>query len=150
MHAKQNQLCDAKSFLEKTKQSIQLTREKHEQRQAKGRDLRKRGDQPKMLLDAMENHSTASQGSLLIRSNRMLDAAHEKLRFVKEQLDIQDEIHVSLPKTYVPNGKLILEIENLSFCYPESREPLINDFSLTMQGAERIAIFGVMAAGKQH
>ena len=101
-----------------------------------------------MLLDAMENRSTASQGSLLIRSNRMLDAAHEKLRFAKEQLEIQDEIHISLPKTYVPNGKMILEIEHLIFCYHQTTEPLISDFSLTIQGAERIALCGENGSGK--
>ena len=148
MHAKQNQLCNAKSFLEKTKRSVQLTKEKHEQRQAKGRDLRKKRDQPKILLDAMENRSTASQGSLLIRHNRMLDAAHEKLCSAKEQLEIQDEIHVLLPKTYVPNGKVILEISHLSFCYPKEKDPLINDFSLTIQGAERIALCGGNGSGK--
>lgn len=148
IHAKQNQLHHAKSFLEKTKQSIQLTREKHEQRQAKGRDLRKRGDQPKMLLDAMENRSTSNQGSLLIRSNRMLNSAHKKLHLAKKQLEIQDEIHVSLPKTYVPNGKVILEIKHLSFCYPQTTESLINDFSLTIQGAERIALCGENGSGK--
>ena len=96
----------------------------------------------------MSNRSTSSQGSLLIRSNRMLDAAHEKLRSAKEQLDIQDEIHVSLPQTYVPNGKVILEIEHLSFCYHQTTQPLISDFSLTIQGAERIALCGGNGSGK--
>jgi hypothetical protein len=35
--AKENQLSDAKKLLEKTKRSIQSTKEKHEQRQAQGR-----------------------------------------------------------------------------------------------------------------
>lgn len=148
MYAKQNQLHHAKSVLEKTKRSIQLTKEKHEQRQAKGQNLRKRGDQPKMLLDAMENCSTSNQGSLLIRCNRMLNSAHEKLHLAKEQLELQDEIHVSLPKTYVPNGKVILEIEHLNFCYHQTTELLINDFNLTIQGAERIALCGKNGSGK--
>ena len=148
MHAKQNQLCNAKSVLEKAKRSIQITKEKHEQRQAKGRNLKKRGDQPKMLLDAMENNSTASQGSLLIRHNRMLNTAHEILCNAKEQLEIIEDIHVSLPKTYVPNGKVILKISHLIFSYPQAKNPLINDFSLTIQGAERIAICGGNGSGK--
>jgi ATPase subunit of ABC transporter with duplicated ATPase domains len=148
IHAKQNQYSDAKSFLEKTKRSIQLTKEKHEQRQVKGRDLRKRGDQPKMLLDAMENRSTSNQSSLSTLAVRMLNSAHEKLHLAKEQLEIQDEIHVSLPKTYVPNGKVILEIEHLNFRYHQTIVPLINDFSLTIQGAKRIALCGENGSGK--
>jgi ATPase subunit of ABC transporter with duplicated ATPase domains len=148
VNAKQNQLLEAKNGLEKIKRSTQLTKEKHEQRQAKGRNLRKRGDQPKMLLDAMENRSTASQGSLLIRSNRMLDAAHEKLHYAKEQLEVLDEIHVSLPETYVPKGKVILEIERLCFSYDQTTQPLINNFSLIIKGAERIALCGGNGSGK--
>lgn len=148
INARQNQFLEAKNFLEKTKRSIQLTKEKHEQRQAQGRVLRKRGDQPKMLLDAMENRSTSSQNSLLIRHNRMNDSAHEKLRIAKEQLEIVDRINVSLPKTNVPNGKVILEIENLTFSYNEINEPLINSFNLAIRGPERIAVCGVNGSGK--
>jgi ATPase subunit of ABC transporter with duplicated ATPase domains len=145
---RQNQFFEAKKSLEKTKNSIQLTKEKHEQRQAQGRVLRKRGDQPKMLLDAMENRSTASQGSLLIRHNRMLDSAHEKLQIAKKQLELIDEIHVELPSTHVPNVKVILELEDLIFSYYEAREPLINNFNLMINGPERIALSGDNGSGK--
>lgn len=147
-NARQNQFLEAKKSLEKTKHSIQLTKEKHEQRQAQGRVLRKRGDQPKMLLDAMEDSSTASQGSLLTRHNRMLDSAHKKLCAAKEQIEIVDEIHVSLPKTYVPNGKVILELEDLTFSYSEISKSLINGFNLMIQGPKRIAFSGNNGSGK--
>lgn len=148
LNAKQNQLLEAKSFLEKTNRSIQSTREKHERRQAKGRELRKRGDQPKVLLDAMKNRSTASQGSLLIRHNRMLETAQEKLRIAKEQIEITNTMHVTLPKTYVPNNKVILKIEDLTFSYPGTENPIIKNFNLILKGAERIALLGSNGSGK--
>lgn len=145
-NAKQQQLLAAKQLLAKANRSIQSTKEKHEQRQAKGRNLRKRGDQPKMLLDAMENRSTAQQGSLLIRHNRMLNQAQEKLQLAKEQVEITEAIHAALPKTYVPNGKLILNIDELSFSYPNNA--IIDRFNLNIQGAERIALAGPNGSGK--
>lgn len=146
--AKQKQLVEAKQFLAKTQQSIQTTKEKHEQRQAQGKRLRKRGDQPKILLDAMENRSTASKGSLLIRHNRMLTVAQEKMRLAKEQVEMNEELRITLPKTRVPNGKIILEMENVSFAYSKSTIPLISNFNLKLQGPERIALCGNNGSGK--
>lgn len=146
--ANQDQLSEAKNALKKTKQSIQLTKEKHEQRQANGKELRKRGDQPKVLLDAMENRSTRSLGSLSIRHNSMLQSAQDKLRAARENIEIADEIHISLSETHVPNGKLILNIANVSFSYLESSEKIIKNFDLTIQGPERIAISGSNGSGK--
>lgn len=148
IHAKQQQLLTAQRLLQKTKRSIQSTKEKHEQRQAHGRTLRKRRDQPKVLLDAMENRSTASQNALSIRHNRMIDSAHEKIRLAKEQVEVVDRITVSLPKTHIPKGKVILEIKDLIFSYAETRKPLINHFNLTLQGPERIALCGGNGSGK--
>lgn len=146
--AKKNQFYQAKIFLEKTKRSVQITKEKHEQRQTQGRMLRKRGDQPKILLDAMKNRSTASLEALNSQHGRMLDSAHEKLRVAKEQLELVDEIHVALPNTYVPNGKVILEIKDLTFVYSEASNPIIDGFNLTMKGSRRIALSGKNGAGK--
>jgi ATPase subunit of ABC transporter with duplicated ATPase domains len=147
-NARNNQLLAAENFLTKTKQSVQSSKEKHEQRQAKGKELRKRRDQPKILLDAMKNRSTASKKALLIRHNRMLDSAQEKLRIAKEQCEQMDEINVSLPKTCVPNGKIILEIKDCTFAYSKSDQPIINGLNLIIQGPERIAFVGNNGSGK--
>lgn len=145
--ARQSQFLEAKQSLEKAKRSVQLTKEKHEQRQSQGKALRARGDQPKMLLDAMANRSTAMQGSLTIRHNKMLNNANQKLHLAKEQLEMIEEIYVALPNTHVPNGKVILTVENLYFAYP-GKNTLINNFNLYLQGAKRFALTGNNGSGK--
>jgi ATPase subunit of ABC transporter with duplicated ATPase domains len=146
--AKEQQLADAQKLLNKTKRSIQSTKEKHEQRQAQGRELRRSGSQPKIMLDAMENRSTQSQGSLLTRHNHMLNNAENKLLSAKEHLEITNAIDIELPETKVPNGKMILEIENLTFSYPHTTESIINQFDLQLQGPARIALGGANGSGK--
>lgn len=146
--AKENQLSDAKKLLEKTKRSIQSTKEKHAQRQAQGRELRHAGSQAKVILDAMENRSTRSQGSLLTCHNRMLENAENKLLSAKKHIEIINEIDIDLPETKVPNGKTILEIEDLTFSYPEIHEFIINKFDLKLQGPIRIALSGDNGSGK--
>lgn len=148
LDAKEQELHDAKKLFRKTKHSIQSTKEKHEQRQAKGEELRRRNDQPKIMLDAMKNRSTASKGKMLTRHDRMLNQVEENLKSAKESHIIQEIISVELPKTKVPNGKVILAIENLAYFYPEAQSALIQDFNLRLQGAERIALSGNNGSGK--
>lgn len=146
--AKEQQFFDARKLLEKTKHSIQSNREKHEKRQAQGRELRRSHSQPKMLLDAMENRSSKSQGQLLIRHHRMLDNAENTFLAAKEKLEIINNIEIELPETKVPEGKIILEIENLVFSWPETSETIINHFDLTIKGPARIALCGENGSGK--
>ena len=146
--ANERELSDAKKNMEKTKHSIQSTREKHEKRQAQGRELRRSHSQPKMLLDAMENRSSKSQGQLLIRHQRMLDTAENKLLAAKEKMEILDIIDIELPETKVPEGKIILKMENLVFSWPETTEAIINHFDLSLQGPARIALNGENGSGK--
>jgi ATPase subunit of ABC transporter with duplicated ATPase domains len=148
IEAKEQQFSDAKKLLIKTKHSIQSTKEKHEQRQAQGREVRRAGGHPKILLDAVENRSTQSQGSLLTRHSRMLKNAEHTFLSAKEHIEIINEINIELPTTKVPNGKVILEIENLTFSYDASDEFILNKFNLTLQGPERIALEGNNGSGK--
>lgn len=146
--ARAHDLLVAKKMIDKTRQSIQSTKEKHEQRQAKGREMRKRGDQPKMLLDAMKNRSSANQSALLVRHDRMFESAVDKLNKAKSQLEIIDTLNIRLPETEVPTNKIILEMQNINFTYPETNIRIIDNFNLTVSGAERIALIGKNGSGK--
>jgi ABC-type multidrug transport system fused ATPase/permease subunit len=41
-----------------------------------------------------------------------------------------------------------LEFRSVGFSYPESREPVLNDISFTIEPGERVAIFGLTGSGK--
>ena len=41
-----------------------------------------------------------------------------------------------------------IRFENVSFCYPESQEPVLNDISLHLQHGEKLAIVGENGSGK--
>jgi len=146
--AKEQTYRNIKKTFHKTKNSIQSDLEKHEKRQSQGKKLRSSGSQPKILLDAMKNRSGQSRNALLIRHNRMLENVERKLLASKESIEIEEEIDVTLPDTYVPNGKIILEIENLGFSYPNLKNPIIEKFNLTVKGGERIALLGSNGSGK--
>jgi ATPase subunit of ABC transporter with duplicated ATPase domains len=60
---------------------------------------------------------------------------------------VKEEFNVKLAHTKVPNHKTVIKIENLCFSY-DKRQPLINNFSLTITGPERVAIVGPNGCGK--
>lgn len=145
--AKMRELEDARKLMQKTAVSVQTSREKREQREAKGKHLRKSGGQPKMLLDAMRDSATHNQKKLLIKARAMQTRAEEQLQTAKNNIIIEKQLVLELPKTKVPHGNLVLKIENLSFAYQNSAM-LFNGFNLTLVGPERIAISGPNGSGK--
>ncbi len=145
--AKDQQLHDAKKFLQKTKNSIQSSHEKHEQKQSYGRELRRSGSIDKMAANSKKGRSEKTQSKLLIKEERMLKQAEKEWQAAKEQIEIIEEIHVDLLKTCVPNGKVILNIEKMSFAYSEHYS-IIKNFNLLLQGPERVALIGNNGSGK--
>lgn len=142
------ELHDAKKLMQKTKHTIQASREKHEQKQAYGRKLRKSGSIDKMGANSKQGRSERSQNKMLIKNERLLKQANSQIEEVRNKIEISDEITVALPATQVPNGKIVLAIESLSFSYLISSPAIIRDFNLILSGPERIALGGANGSGK--
>ena len=56
-------------------------------------------------------------------------------------------MNFDLEATRVHNSKIVLEIQNLTFSYPEC-EPIIKNFSMTVSGPKRLEIEGPNGSGK--
>lgn len=142
------QLDDAKKLMEKNKNSIQSSREKHEKKQSYGRQLRISGSIDKMAAGSKKGRSERTQSTLLIKEKRMMQTAANKIESAKEKIEIREVIDVELPKTHVPNGKTIIEIKHLSFTYQGIAHKLIDNLNLKIIGPEHIAITGPNGCGK--
>ncbi len=146
--AKEQQLHDAKKLMQKNKNTIQSSREKHEQKQSYGRELRRSGSIDKIGANSKKGRSERTQSKLLIKEERLLDQAETQLQSAKEKIEISEEININLPATKVPNGKIILDMEDITFSYPNTTQPIIQNFNLKIQGPERIALVGDNGSGK--
>jgi len=142
------QLMDAKKQIIQAKSTIQSTREKHQQREAKGKTIRKSGSQSKLILDSMKERSGKTIGKLSIKEERLLKNAEQQLHEIKEKIEVTHKIEINLPKTCVPSSKIIAKIEDVSFRYSNQKQPIIHGFNLTIQGSERIALRGDNGSGK--
>lgn len=146
--SREQQFLEAKKQLQKTQQSVQSSKEKHEQRQAQGRKLRKTNSQAKVILDKAKDRSSRSQGELLTRHHRMITEAQTRLKTAIENRELVEGIRVDLPKTQVANGKILLQIKELEFTCPNGEKPVLENFNLTLQGPEHIALTGPNGSGK--
>jgi ATPase subunit of ABC transporter with duplicated ATPase domains len=146
--AKEQNFEVAKKAFNETRIAIQGSKEKHDNRKAQGVALRKEGKVDKLTANSRQGRSERSQSKMLIKHERMLEQAQTAWTEAREALEILEDIKVDLPNTYVPAGKVILDIENLNFAYPDSEKNTLNNISLKIVGAERIAIKGHNGSGK--
>ncbi len=148
LQANLRELSDAKKALTSSKISIQGSREKREQKKSRGRKLRLTGKTDKMSANSKKGRSEKTQSRLATQSEMLLQNAKEKLQEAKSKIECIENINVDLPKTFVPNGKVIVEINNLSFSYTEHSSPIINQFNMKIMGPERIGLMGKNGCGK--
>jgi ATPase subunit of ABC transporter with duplicated ATPase domains len=132
----------------------QTRREHHEQAQAKGRLARKTEIakvgilKSRLAMDSAKGRSDRTKRRVILQSERKLAMASENITQAKEKVAQHPVIDIKLPRTQVPQGKMILDIKNLDFRYPEQNQLLIENLSLTLQGPERVAISGKNGSGK--
>lgn len=141
------ELDDANKAMKKVRKSIQDTQEKHEQRQKKGRQLRKSGSIDKLAADSKMGRSEKSNKRNTTQAKCMAQQAESELMKVKEKIEVKAVMNVSLPNTVVLNNKMVVDVENVTFGYL-SNEPLIRNFNFRLIGPRRVAICGKNGTGK--
>lgn len=141
------QLHNANKLMHKTQNTIKKVREKHQHKQSRGKELKRNNSIDKMGANFKKGRSEKTQNKLLIKEKRLLDHAESHLQSVKDKMEINEEIHVDLPATKVPNAKIILDIQDLNFSYGIDKN-LIKNFSLKIIGPEKIAFVGDNGSGK--
>lgn len=145
--AAERNAADADKALQKVRASAQTTRERREQKSSQGRKRFLDGKIDKLFARSQQGRSERTQGKQAQMKENLLREAEAKLKQARSKVEALEEIYISLPDTHVPAGKIILDIENLSFSFP-GRGQLIQHLSLTLTGPERAALTGPNGCGK--
>jgi ATPase subunit of ABC transporter with duplicated ATPase domains len=146
--AAERQLFDAKKSLKKTQRSIQATHEQREQKQSYGRKRFLSGKVDRITANSLRGRSEKTQSRHTKQNASLVKNIGEQLQMAKSKIEIYNVIDVSLPKTFVPNSKVVIDIEDLTFCYTANSHPIVKHFNLTIMGPERIALQGNNGSGK--
>lgn len=133
--------------LKKAKKQYQDVKERQQKRSSKGKKTRDKLGLNKGVLNQMKRNAEQTSARLNASHETGIGNAAENLRKAKEKISVKNVIEVDLEKTFVPEGKSIIKLENISFGYP-GRQKLFKNFNLAVSGPERLAISGPNGAGK--
>ena len=143
------ELSDAKAGLKKAKRTIQANKEKHEQKQARGKKQRRSGSQSKLLMDARKERSEKTRSRMTKSGgSAQLSSLQQCITDVWSELDESAVIEASFAPVSVAKGKVVLEVDNLTLGYQSTGHALIDSLSFTVIGPERVWLKGRNGCGK--
>lgn len=146
--AAQDQLHHAKKQFRKTKQQAQEVKQRQAKRSSQGKKSIKDRGIPRIIAGAMERKAEKTTAKLKGMHEEKIQDAKENLQEAKAKIRPENEIKIDLSATEVPNGKLVVELKEVTFTYPQAADPVLEDFDLAVFGPERLSIAGPNGSGK--
>lgn len=142
----ETQAATAANKLKSTERKVQQAKERKDRSDARGKAVRARGDQPKLLLDARAERAEATSGRGQHLANRQLTGAQAALSEADARLERITPLQIDLPPCGLPISRQLLTAENISMAFGDRR--LFGPLSFELRGPERVAIAGPNGSGK--
>ena len=137
----------AERQIEEVSRKTQIAAERKQRRDATGSRKGARGDMPRILVGARKQRAQNSGGESARLAERQREEAAIAAIAAREQIEILETMAVSLVKTGLAPGKILLALEHVTAGH-DPAAPLIRDLSFAIAGPERIAITGPNGSGK--
>ncbi|MEO1985673.1 MAG: ABC-F family ATP-binding cassette domain-containing protein [Martelella sp.] len=145
--ALEHELREAAKDVRKAARTVRERSERKARRDAKGRRLRDRRDQPKMVLDGMKAQAERTGARDKALSERQQQEAAAELANARARVEVVAPFTVMLARSGLASGRRVATADRLAGGYrPE--QALFRDLSFEMTGPERVAIAGRNGAGK--
>jgi ATPase subunit of ABC transporter with duplicated ATPase domains len=126
---------------------IQAARERQDRRDSAGLRAKARGDQPRIVLNAMGSRAEQTRAGQDRLADRRRAEAELSLKAARARVDTSRRLDFALPSSGLATGKLVLAFERVAFGWP-GEAPLISALSFRMTGPERLALIGANGSGK--
>ena len=97
-----------------------------------------------VMLSSRAISPMAQLAGLMIRGNTTMSALRQLDEIMKQEDEFEDKGHLASKQRL--HGKI--ELDKVSFNYPESDKPILKNISLSIKPGERIAIIGRNGSGK--
>ncbi|MBS3652249.1 ABC-F family ATP-binding cassette domain-containing protein [Pseudaminobacter sp. 19-2017] len=147
VEAARRDLADAEKQLGEIDRKAQQMAERKSRKDGGGRRKAARGDMPGISAGGRKDRSedTSGENARLAQTRRAQALA--AVSNARDRVEVLQPFSVVLAPTRLPARKEILKIEAVSVGYDPCR-PILEDFSFSMTGPERVAVAGPNGAGK--
>ncbi|HIG22915.1 ABC-F family ATP-binding cassette domain-containing protein [Henriciella sp.] len=136
----------AANRLKATERKTQQAKERQDRSDARGRAVRARGDQPKLVLDARAQRAEATSGRGNMLASRQLGEAQAALSDADAQLERITPLTIELPTCNLPASRQLLSVQHAEMRFGERQ--LFGPLSFEVRGPQRLAIKGPNGSGK--
>lgn len=143
----QRDLADAEKQIADAKRTAQQSAERKARKDGAGKRKAAKGDQPRILLGKMKDRAEDTGGGNARIAERQRAQADEAAAAAREKIEILQPMWVKLAPTLLPANKTVVDIDDVTVGY-EQDKPVIRNFSLQINGPERVTITGGNGSGK--
>jgi ATPase subunit of ABC transporter with duplicated ATPase domains len=146
--AAERAVASADQAVKREKAHAQRSRERQMKRTAAGARKRDTSGQAKIILGVWKESSEKTTARLTTVHERRVQEAKSRLEEAKTKIRQENTLKLDLPASTLPAGKVVLEVRDLKYDYPDSEQSLLGGVSFTIVGPERVAICGDNGSGK--
>ncbi|HEX2203595.1 MAG TPA: ABC-F family ATP-binding cassette domain-containing protein [Longimicrobium sp.] len=146
--AAERELASAEHALKAAKREAQRARERQEKRASRGKKEAAVSNAPKILLGMQRERSESTTARLRDVGARVVADGRARFDAARQRVDERGRLALDLPSSEVPAGKVVLDVDRVTYRHPGTASPVLRDVSLRITGPERIAVTGPNGSGK--
>jgi ATPase subunit of ABC transporter with duplicated ATPase domains len=147
LDAARRDLAEAEREMDLTREKVQVAAERKARKDGAGKRKAARGGAPRILLGAMKRRAEASSGDLQNLTERQIAEAEAGASAAREKIEVLEKMAVRLASCGLSPGRRVLWLDGVSAGYAPG-EAVVQDVSIEVRGAERIALAGANGSGK--
>ncbi len=145
--AAQHDLADADRRIADVSETAQTVAERKARKDGAGKRKAARGDMPRILTGALKRRAENTSGANARLAEKRRDEAEAQAAAARRRIEVLRPLTVSLHATGLSAQKDVLKLEYLTAGYTAGH-PVIEGVSLSITGAERVAVAGPNGSGK--
>lgn len=145
--AAQHDLADAEKRVSEVAETAQMMAERKARKDGAGKRKAAKGDMPRILIGGMKRKAEETSGGMARLAERQREEAAADAASARERIEVLQPFTVTLASTELAAQKDVLKLKDVTAGYVPGR-PILEDFSFSITGPERVAVAGPNGSGK--
>lgn len=146
--AAERDLAHAASTLRRQRAQAQRAQERQQRRASQGQKRRASSGQANIILGVWKESSEKTASRVRNIHERRISDAQENLQAARQKIKPVNLLQLDIQPVDLPRRKIVADLQNVSFAYPNASGDVFSNVSLLIKGPERLAILGPNGSGK--